>query len=569
MKMSESHFEQKKSVSVPSLQRPVIVFAIVLLGLCVRLIYLHQISSYPDFALPYAGSDAAVNHDLARRVAAGDILLGRDVYYFSSALYMYFLGSLYALFGDSFWTARIANIVLGCGTILLTYLFSKRLFKKEGIALPAACGVALYGPFVVFDTSMYKTSLELFLLALSLLLLVIAIDSRRKRYWVVTGLVMGLTYANHPQAAIFIFFTCAYLIAGRTGAVMQDNLTYLRSLPQRLLRTGLLVCGLVAALLPFALRNYAVAHDFAVSSTLDGIHMYIGNHKGAWGAYSVVDGVRPNVAGHFFDARRVAEQETGRSLSASEVSRHWKKKVFDFVTQDRAAFILLMREKLQLFFSFYELQNNGNYQYLIGRSPFLALLPNIVILLPLGMAGLLLSLREFRRYWVMHLFFVSYLLALLMTFVSWRYRLPIMLVLWPAAGYLAEETITGIRAKRIMVPALGVLLCLYFLILGNAHPVRLIRYEKDLQQAALRMEISGREGEILRQLSESTQATPAQRSSLRLQHALLRYEMLDTEGAIDLLQRALTDDPGNAELQETMRQMQEQPVNMKSDDGEL
>ncbi len=569
MAVTTSHSAQKQELPDALFQRPVMLLAVLLAGLCVRLIYLHEISAYPNFDMPFPGSDSALNHELARRIASGDILLGNDVYYYSSSLYKYFLGGLYALFGDSFWTARIANIVVGSGTIILTYLFSKKLFRKESIALPAACGVALYGPFIVFDTSMYKTSLELFLLSLSLLMLVIARGAERKRYWALTGLVMGLTYATHPQVAIFIFFTCVYLMAGRSETYMQERLTYLKSLPQRFLRIALLAGGLAVALFPFALRNYYVAHDFAVSSTLDGIHMYIGNHKGAWGGYSAVDGVRPNSVGHFYDARRVAEKETGRSLSASEVSRHWKKKAYDFAISERAAFMLLMKEKLQLFFNFYEVMNNGNFQHLTSRSPFLSNLPNITLLLPFGMAGLILSLREFRLYWITHLFFLSYLIALLMTFVSWRYRLPVVLVFWPAAAYFVVEVITWIRAKRILLPALAAVICIYFLILGNAHPVRLIRYDKDMQRAEFGMEASRREGEILRQLTERKQATPAERSALRLQFALLRYEMMDTEGAIVILRQALTDDPGNTQLKETMKLMQEHPVNIKFDDSDL
>ncbi len=546
----------------------ILLLGILMMGIAARSYYLWAISSYPDFAVPFAGSDSAVNHELARRIAAGDILLGSDVYYYSSALYKYFLGGLYALFGDSFWTARIANVVLGSGTTILTYLFSKKLFSKDSIALFAACGVALYGPFIVFDTSMYKTSLELFLLTLSLLMLVIAKDRAKKRYWVLTGLVMGLTYATHPQIAVFIVFTCIYLLVGRSETVKQENLTYVKSLPQRLLMGGLLAGGLITALLPFALRNYYVSHDLTVSSTVDGIHMYIGNHKGAWGGYSLVDGVRPNVAGHFFDARRVAEKETERSLSASEVSHFWKKKALAFVMHEPTDFLRLLRNKVQLLFNFYEVVNNGNYQYLTSHSPFLARLPNISLLLPLGMAGLILSLREFRRFWMVHLFFLSYLFALLMTFVSWRYRLPLVLVLWPAAGYLLSEVSALVRRKQILLPALAAAFCIYFLILGNTHSVRQFQRDKDMKRAEFRMEASRKEGEILHELNRKHQATPAERSALWLQLALLRYEIFDAEGAVQILHRALIDDPGNAQLQETMRLMQEQPVNMEIDNSE-
>lgn len=555
-----------KGISAIRKHTPIIV--ILLIGIAVRGFYLWQISAYPDFAVPFAGSDSAVNHDLARRVAAGDLLLGRDVYFYSSVLYKYFLGGLYALFSESFWTARIANLVLGSGTIILGYLFTRKLFRKDSIALLAAFGIALYGPFIVFDTSMYKTSLELFLLTLSLLMLVTAIGGKGKRHWALTGLVMGLTYATHPQIAIFVFVTCGYLIAGWSETALQENLTYLKSLPQRLLRIGLLVGGLATALLPFALRNYYVADDFSVSSTVDGIHMYIGNHKGAWGGYSVVDGVRGNVKGHFFDAKRVAEKDTGHALSASEVSRYWKRKALDFAIREKGDFMLLMKEKVQLFFSFYEIQNNGNYQYLTTLSPFLSSLPGIGFLLPLGMSGLVFSLREFKKYWVMHLFFFSYVIALMITFVSWRYRLPIVLVLWPFAAYLVVSAGELLKEKRFIIPAQMLALLIYFWVLGHAHPVRQIRHEKAMHRAEIRMEASRKEGHILEKIRKEEHSAVADKSALWLQLALLRYECLDIEGAVIILRKVLIDDPGNSQVQETLRFMLKYPLNMKLDDSE-
>ncbi|HDK17517.1 MAG TPA: hypothetical protein ENG75_06210, partial [Nitrospirae bacterium] len=75
---------------------------ILLIGLVVRLVYLWQISEYPNFYVSYPGMDVAFYHDRAKEVAGGNLLLGHNAYYYAP-LYAYFLGGLYTLFGDSYW----------------------------------------------------------------------------------------------------------------------------------------------------------------------------------------------------------------------------------------------------------------------------------------------------------------------------------------------------------------------------------------------------------------------------------------------------------------------------------
>jgi len=117
-------------------------------AIAVRLVYLHQCAHYPNFRVPYAGGDAALYHELAKRVAAGDLALGTDVYHYSP-IYAYLLGLLYALFGDGPWVARLLNVVLGTGTVALVFLYTRRLY---GSARPCSCcsspgGTAFLSPW--------------------------------------------------------------------------------------------------------------------------------------------------------------------------------------------------------------------------------------------------------------------------------------------------------------------------------------------------------------------------------------------------------------------------------------
>ena len=55
--------------------------------------------------------------------------------------------------------------------------------------------------------------------------------------------------------------------------------------------------------------------------------------------------------------------------------------------------------------------------------------------MPLAVAGLLLALPQWRTLLPLYLFLFAALLALLLTLVTWRYRIGLVLVLWPMAAY--------------------------------------------------------------------------------------------------------------------------------------
>ncbi len=562
MAITISHSVQKKGLSVTSRRRPFLLLFVLLIGLCVRFIYLREISAYPNFEIPFAGLDEELNHILAQRIAAGDIFLLQNDYQYPLPLYIYFLGGIYALFGDSFWMARLLNIALGMGSIVLIYLVTKKVFRRESIALVAALGAALYGPYLYFDTSLYKTSFELFLLGLSLLLLVRAADGERAGSWFLPGLSLGLLSSVQGQNWLFTTMIVLMLLFGPAAMLMSEEGPYLKSLKHRSFRVCFLATGLILALLPLWLKSYYVSKDPFVANGLASINFYIGNHKGSWGGFSRIEGIRSNPAGHFYDARRVAEENVGHSLSVTEVSSYWKGKVFEFIREDRKAFLYLLKEKVRLIFTFYEL---NDYAYFQKTSPFLGTLPGIWLLLPLGMSGLFFSLKHYRKAWPLYISMLSTAAGMIMTFVVWRYRIPLTYCLWPFAGFLVVNAWDWIREKRLLNVSAASLLLIYFWIAGTAHPASKIRFDRDMKHNAALMQGSRDEKELHESLRQQAGASAEEKSDLRLKMALLRYRLSDTEGALRILKAALSDDPENLRLQRTMRLMIEQPVNLEVD----
>ncbi len=180
-----------KSTYFPS-PSTLLLFCVLFLASAVRIIYLFHVSTYPNFNNFYPGLDAELYHELAKQVADGHLALGNNSYYYSP-LYAYFLGAFYFLFNDGPWIARLINLLLGTASVGLIFAYTKTFFRSTTTAVITALGAALYGPYLVFDTSGLKASLGQFLLVSSLFLISRELNRQKPKAWIVIGVFLGLS----------------------------------------------------------------------------------------------------------------------------------------------------------------------------------------------------------------------------------------------------------------------------------------------------------------------------------------------------------------------------------------
>lgn len=403
------------------------LIGIVLAGLAIRLLVLRDLAGHACFPLPELVPDVALYHRLARILAAGNGTLPADAGH-SSTLWAHLLGIAYALGGDGPWTARFVNVGVGLGTILLVYALAARLQRSRAAGLVAAAGAAVFGPFVFFDTSRLKVSLGLFLAALALLVVAQERDRPHAGRQLGLGALLGLALDVNAFLAPVVLLALVALPRTRGLAALAR------------IGAGLLVVlgllGLVSQRSPAARLAHAA------------VHLYVGNHAGAWGGYAEVEGLRPTPAGHVRDARRLAEENAGRPLEASGVAAYWAGRLGDFAWRHPDELAALLGKKALLVLSAYELPNNENYQYWQRAVPLLGWLPGFGLLLPLGLGGAVLIARRGEPSVVLVAAGAAYAAGLVLVFVTWRYRAPLALVLWPLAGGLAADLTTAVRARH-------------------------------------------------------------------------------------------------------------------------
>lgn len=477
-----------------------IVFAVALL---VRLVYLWQLSGTPLAGLVLG--DAEAYDAWARRLAAGDWLGRADGVFYQAPLYPYLLGVLYTVTGPSAAAARLFQAVLGAVAAMLLGRAGRALFTPRA-GLLAGLGLALYAPAVYFTGILQKSVLDL-LFACLLLAFVAPVrqldaSARSLARFAALGAVIGGFMLSRENAAVLLVVVAAWVVLRFRAAPARARVAALAA-------TGL---ALAAVLLPVAVRNRVVGGELHLTTSQLGPNLYLGNNPGATGFYAPLKAGRGSARFERIDARELAEQARGRTLSAGEVSDYWRDQALRFITGQPGRWLALMARKTALVFSAVEVGDTDDFYGAADACWLLRILSwpaSFAVLAALAAAGAVLAWDERRRLWHLALAIALFAGSVALFLIYARYRLPLVpfLMLFAATGVdrawplLRSQSVFTLRA-----PALAAL---------AAAAVTLLPLASRQQQAALTpytiaLDLAGAKG-------DHAAAVPLFREAVRLQ----------------------------------------------------
>lgn len=424
------------------------VAALALLALAVRLIHVRQVHALSLIAP--VELDPGFYFEWGRTIAAGD-WLGTDTFV-QSPLYAYLLGVFLSLFGESIIWILIVQSVAGCGTVLLVYWAGRRLFGHAH-GLLAGCAIALYAPFIFYEGMVMKTFLSPFLTILLVIIFDVAReagsplgDGRASRWLLLAGIVYGVTALDRDN-----FILLAPVLAG-LALVLGGGLS----------RSGLrsaaaFILGAVIVIGPITIRNWKVSGEFVLLTTGGGEVFFIGNNEYANGLYVPPPFVRPDPKYEHADFVARASEISGRPLTPMQSSWFWFREGMTFIVTQPFAWIRLLGLKMMHFWNYYELPDNLNYDIVRRFAPLLESLnarfppapaPTLAFpygggwitsrihlfstfgtIAPLGLAGLVLTHRRWRRLLPSYVLLFGYVATVLLFFNFSRFRVPIVPIL--------------------------------------------------------------------------------------------------------------------------------------------
>ena len=425
--------------------------AIVLAALVIRLIVLAQLGG-DRLLQPRGVLDDAAYVRLAGRVAAGDLTLAPDVYYLAP-FYTYFLGLIFALGRGSLQAARLVQVLLGTGTVVLV-MATANAWRGRRAGLIAGVLAAATGLLAFNEILILQSSVDPFLTALALYGLTRAARDPSWGRLVAAGLALGALALNRPNALLAIAVVALlWVVVHRSRAAVVQGLV--------------LGLGTLLILAPAALRNRVVAGEFVLVTSHGGLNYYIGNNAQSDGTWRATPGVRASIEGQKEDVRNVAAKALGRPVTSSEASAYFYGLAWQWIRERPVQWATLQLRKLALTFNAVDVGLNVSYTY-FARDEFslLSLLPvGPWLIIPLGLFGLVAAAPRSGRggYIVWASFVPTYALGVAAFFVSSRYRLPLVVPLLITSGMALDWLWTRARqpVTAAAAPAIAGLVVLF------------------------------------------------------------------------------------------------------------
>jgi 4-amino-4-deoxy-L-arabinose transferase-like glycosyltransferase len=425
-----------------------LVLGVLVLALITRILALHSLSRTGYFTTLIG--DELHYHRWATTLATGGNL--PDSVYILSPLPAYVIALVYKIFSPDPLYIRILNIELGTAVCGLLYLIGCRLGNRS-TGLGATLFGALYKPFIFYSVVPLKTTLVLFLFALSLYLFICVLNA--PAYWKIAllGLVLGGLVTARENALTLIPIT--------GGLLLLNGLHEGCGAKKVVVRFMAFLVGITIVFCPFILRNYMVTGDPTLTTHQAGFNLYLGNRLDNPHPYfRPVPFASSSPALQEIQFRIEASRRTGSMLSSKEAERFWMRQVWDLAVSHPNEFLQMQVRKIVALINQFEAGDHYDIDFMGRFAPFFSLpLLNAGILIPLGITGLILNARRSHMHLALAAIWATYALSLIPFHINGRYRLPLMMVLIPFCIIGVQQLIDWVKARQLKYVGVYVLLC--------------------------------------------------------------------------------------------------------------
>jgi tetratricopeptide (TPR) repeat protein len=422
------------------------LLAIVAIAMGVRFVHFLTIvgTAFPRFPLVFDQSDMNTFWEWAQAIRGGD-WLGRATYHpmfdwmvaiapantwyqwwggrpiFQQApLYPYWVATLLTVSRGSLEFVIVIQLVLGAFQPVVMFWLGRRLFDTR-TGLVAAVLTAIYMPFVFHESVLLRDWLPPILEPLAIVALLRARACDRPRAWCLAGTALGLALLAKETLLLFVPFALLWLVLG-----------YRRAPRHAVTATLAVLVGLLVVLAPLVIRNVVVGapplafSNRAVEGLIEG---------------NAADGF-PIGLTHPPSMQRILERSDGRPMAVL-------RETLATYQGDWSHLLRLELLKLRALADPLEVPNNADLYYAREISPILRLGLSYGMILPLAVAGFLLSLPSWHRHMLLMLYLLAALTGLMATIILARFRLVLVPVLIVYAAVGLVRVWDAARARKV------------------------------------------------------------------------------------------------------------------------
>jgi 4-amino-4-deoxy-L-arabinose transferase-like glycosyltransferase/Flp pilus assembly protein TadD len=381
---------------------------IFLLALAVRLFYLWQIRETPLTEILLI--DSETYDRLAKLILSGEYR-GEQTYAVNF-LYPWFLAAIYAVGKTG--TILIVQAVLDSLSCVIVYWLGCRLFSRP-VGVLAGVVMALYGPLVFYTGALLTPTLITFLGLVAVSLLVKYNDTPRWPLVFAAGIVIGLATLTRGNNILLLVAGAIYLAVS------------LGSWRRTVRPAAVMTLGALLIVSVVTVRNYTVEGRM-VPVSANYAALYVGHNPEATGLYampSFTEGAA--FEDEVMGTREAVSEMLGRDVTLAESSQYLFNEGVRYAVSHPLEEVKLTARKFYFFWNRTESPTNLNYYFARDYSSLLGLLPlTFGLIAPLGLFGMWLSRREWRKHLLLYLYVLAVLATCLLFFLSAEYRIPVV-----------------------------------------------------------------------------------------------------------------------------------------------
>jgi tetratricopeptide (TPR) repeat protein len=430
---------------------------IFVLALGVRLAYLYEASNGPTFHAPIV--DAKNYDDLARELsplifASGPAdeqlsITSRLNLFWQPFLYPYVLAAMYRIAewrgADPLIFAKLVQVVLGALTCVLAYMLGRRIFDRwTGVI--AGLATALCGPLIYYEADLVAAGWAAFW---SVTLVLLAVKAGRDGSILAAlglGACGGLAVLMRPTFVPFLLALLVWLVVrcvrDKRGVVGSA----VRIVP------ALALFGLVVYPVAQKAHNFGLIQKYTFLPVSGGINFYIGNNENVCETLNT----RPGMTKWAELAEPSGAKGDTNTLERSQLLGH---KAWKFVSSHPLQFLGGLIQKGLRFASGREMPRNEDvYVFRRWSHVLSALLWKAGrfgfpwgVLFPLALVGLAWRWRQIPA--PVWLYVTLFPLAIILVFVSGRYRVATVPVFAVPAAACLMSIIRAARARKWLLVA--------------------------------------------------------------------------------------------------------------------
>ena len=519
------------------------------LALAVRLLYLYQVSKSPTFLAPIV--DSAVYDRLARSLVEGKQI--QPEFFWQAFFYPFFLSSVYFSSGASIICAKLVQVLLGSGLCVLIYRLGQKVFDRRTGMLAGAI-TALYGPLIFFESELLATGWAAIWSVVLILLFLQAREKKRLRIYFALGICGGLSIITRATFLPFFVAAGVWLLFALRAESMQWRLIAVNK--------AFVLLGLLLIIAPVSVMSFYVTGRFSPLPESGPINLYVGNNPET----SKTITLRPG--SEWGNLCRLPYRHGAKD--SRQAGRFFMRRFWNYVTTEPLCYLKGLAHKTVQFAGSRELPRNID---LYASRKYSRLFSAMVwkadgfgfpfgVLLPLALLGFIGPHFAIRRKMgtlrsrprippPVVLFLIFYPLAVILVFVTARYRapvVPVMTVLAAAGFWAAFETIKARHWLRAAAMAAVLVGAAILSSLAGPFPAETYNYEAEMYYCLGFMDRQqGRIEQSIFNLSEALRLNPHYGAAHKtLGHVL--YNQGKSQEAVEHFEKALETKPELASL---------------------